>query len=251
MLYTTHTLKGCALHCRDGEIGSAQEFYFDDKFWTIRYLVAKTGGWLSTRKVLLSPFSLRSVDPVTKQIQVDLTKRQIEDSPGLESEKPVSRQFEESYYGYYGWPTYWNGPYSWGQNHQVTRDQARFVEFSGRAQSWDPHLRSTHAVHGYRVDAADGKVGHVADFVIEDESWAIRYLVLDTDDWLAAGRRILVSPQWIKHVSWSDSTVLIRLDREAIEHAPEYLDDQPITRHYEAELHRHYAMDGYWTEALA
>jgi len=111
MLYPAKTLKGYALHSRNGAIGSASEFYFDDNYWTVRYLVAETGGWLTGRKVLLSPYSLLSVDSEKKEIHVGLTKKQIEDSPGLESHTPVSRQFEDSYYEYYGWPTYWGGPY--------------------------------------------------------------------------------------------------------------------------------------------
>ena len=250
MLYTAKTLKGYALHCRDGEIGSAREFYFDDKFWTVRYLVAETGNWLIGRKVLLSPFSLNSVDPKTKQIRVGLTKKQIENSPGLDSDKPVSRQFEDSYHGYYGWPTYWGGPYSWGPYSYVTRDSERWEEFSRREESWDSHLRSTHAVDGYLVDASDGNVGHVEDFIIDDETWAIRYLVVNTRNWIP-GKKVLVSPQWIENISWGESKVFVSLSRESIKSAPELSDDLLLTRSYETDLYGHYNRDGYWTEELA
>jgi hypothetical protein len=249
MLYTAKTLKGYALHSRDGNIGSAREFYFDDKYWTVRYLVADTGGWLTGRKVLLSPFSLLSVDPVKKQMRVGLTKKQIEDSPNLDTDKPVSRQFEESYYGYYGWPTYWGGPYSWGPYPYVTRDSERWQEFSNREQSWDSHLRSTHAVDGYHVDASDGNVGHVEDFIIDDESWAIRYLVVNTHNWIP-GKKVLVSPLWIENISWDESKVFVSLTREAIKNAPELTDDLLLTRNYEIELHGHYDREGYWAEEL-
>ena len=114
MLYTAKTLKGYKLDSLDGEIGKVKEFYFDDRHWTIRYLVADTGNWLPGRQVLISPYALVAVNKSEEHISVDLTKKQIEDSPSLNSDKPVSRQFEENYYGYYGWPTYWSGPYIMG-----------------------------------------------------------------------------------------------------------------------------------------
>jgi uncharacterized protein YrrD len=249
MLYTAKTLKGYALHSHDGAIGSVREFYFDDKFWTVRYLVADTGGWLTGRKVLLSPFSIHSVDPEKKLIRIGLTKKQIENSPGLDSDKPVSRQFEERYYGYYEWPTYWGGPYSWGPYPYVMRDSERFEEFTRREQSWDSHLRSTHAVDGYHVDASNGSVGHVEDFMVDDGTWAIRYLVVNTRNWLPA-KKVLVSPKWIKSISWDDSKVVVGLTREAIKNAPELTDDLLISRNYEIELHSHYKHEGYWAEEL-
>jgi hypothetical protein len=100
-------LKGYKLHSLDGEIGKVKEFYFDDHHWTIRYLVADTGNWLTGRQVLISPYALVAVNKEEQYITIDLTKKQIEDSPSLNSDKPVSRQFEETYYGYYGWPMYW------------------------------------------------------------------------------------------------------------------------------------------------
>src|SRR5664279_5211850 len=114
MLSKANTLKGYKLDGIDGEIGKVKEFYFDDRHWTIRYLVADTGNWLTGRQVLISPHALTAADKEEQHIAVNLTKKQIEDSPSLESDKPVSRQFELSYYAYYGWPMYWGGPFMWG-----------------------------------------------------------------------------------------------------------------------------------------
>jgi hypothetical protein len=249
MLFPAKTLKGYALHSRDGSIGSVREFYFDDNFWTVRYLVAETGGWLTGRKVLLSPYALHSVDPEKKEIHADLTKKQIENSPGLESHKPVSRQFEESYYEYYGWPTYWGGPFSWGPYPYVTRDSERLEELKRREKSWDPHLRSTHAVDGFNVDGSDGNVGHVEDFIIDGETWAIRYLVVNTRNWMS-GRKVLLSPQWIQGAGWEDSSILVDLTREAIKSSPEFTDEVLHSRNYEIGLHGHYNRDTYWSEDL-
>ena len=109
MLSKAKTLKGYTLASLDGEIGKVEQFYFDDRYWTIRYLVANTGNWLPGRQVLISPYALVAGSKEEQHIPVELTQKQIEASPALKCDKPVSRQFEEAYYGHYGWPMYWNG----------------------------------------------------------------------------------------------------------------------------------------------
>ena len=126
MLSKAKTLKGYKLRSRDGEIGKVKEFYFDDRHWTIRYLVADAGTWLTDRQVLISPYALIAVIPAEQHITIDLTKKQIEDSPSLNTDKPVSRQFEEAYYGYYGWPMYWAGPDAWGSSPYLVRDRKQW-----------------------------------------------------------------------------------------------------------------------------
>jgi len=249
MLYKAEALKGYTLHSLDGEIGKVKGFYFDDQHWTIRYLVADTGNWLTGRQVLISPHALAAVMAQEQQIAIDLTKKQIEDSPPLESDKPVSRQFEEAYYGYYGFPMYWNGPFMWGPYPYIAREGE---EWRGPAQgekAWDYHLRSTHDVRGHRIHAVDGEIGHVEDFVIDDETWAIRYLIIDTRNWWP-GKRVLVSPQWIERISWSESKVFINLSSETIRQSPEY-SEESLTREYETRLHQHYNRQGYWTNEPA
>lgn len=123
MLNTAKALQGYSLqNIEDETIGKIKEFYFDDHHWTVRYLVADTGNWLTGRQVLISPYALVAVNSDHRNIVLDLTKKQIEASPPLDSDKPVSRQFEQAYYGHYGWPMYWNGPYVWGPSRYLTRD---------------------------------------------------------------------------------------------------------------------------------
>jgi uncharacterized protein YrrD len=248
MLYKSKTLKGYRLHSRDGVIGKVEEFYFDDHYWTIRYLVADTGNWLTGRQVLLSPYALAGVETEEPHITVDLTQKQIEDSPSLNSDKPVSRQFEEAYYGYYGWPMYWGGSYMWGAypyDPYMVRDREMGGESTQGEKTWDSRLRSTHDVSGHHIQAADGEIGHVEDFIIDDETWAIRYLVIDTRNWWP-GKKVLVSPHWIERVSWSESKVFVNLSRDAIKESPEYTEESLLTRDYETGLHRHYDQPGYW-----
>lgn len=250
MLSKAKTLQGYKLQSLGGEIGHVKEFYFDDRHWAIRYLVADTGGWLTGRQVLISPYALGAILKEEQQITVDLTKKQIEDSPSLDSDRPVSRQFEEVYYGYYAFPTYWTGPYMWGASADIMRDRSKWKERAHAEKAWDPHLRSTHDVNGRHIKAIDGEIGHVEDFIIDDETWAIRYLVIDTQNWWP-GKRVLVSPQWIERVGGSRSKMLINLSRESIRQSPEYTDDSLLSRDYENDLHRHYQRPGYWADKAA
>ncbi len=244
MLNIAKTLKGYKLDSLDGEIGKAKEFYFDDQYWTIRYLVADTGNWLTGRQVLLSPYALVAVNKEEQLIAVDLTSKQIEDSPSLDSDKPVSRQFEENYYGHYGWPVYWNGTSVWGPYPYIARNHEQWNELPQSEETWDPHLRSTRDVSGYDIQATDGEIGHVEDFIIEDETWMIRYLLIDTQNWWP-GKKVLISPQWIERISWEESKVFVNLTCEAIKQSPEYT-EASLTREYETALHRHYNRQEYW-----
>ena len=250
MLERAGMLKGYTLNSRDGEIGRVKEFYFDDRHWTVRYLVADTGSWLSERQVLISPYSLGAIDRDKHHIAVDLTRKQVEDSPPLGSDLPVSKQFQEAYYGHFGWPTYWTGPYMWGSYPQIVRERAEQITLGDNAGEWDPHLRSTQDVDGHHVEAIDGVIGHVEDFIIDSHTWAIRYLVVNTRNWWP-GKKVLVSPKWIESIVWNESKVVVNLSRATIKEAPEYSEGLLLDREYEAQLHTHYDRPAYWMDEPA
>jgi len=231
MLINAKSLKGFKLLSRDGEIGKVKDFYFDDHQWTVRYLVADTGGWLTGRQVLISPHAVLEINQEEQSISIDLTKMQIESSPSIDSAKPVSRQFEGSFYGYYGYPTYWENSI-----------QSQFEE------ACDPHLRSTQNVTGYHVEATDGAIGHVDDFIIDNSNWKIRYFVIETKNW-RTGKKVLISPEWVERVRWSQSNVFINLLRETIRLSPEFLGQESLNIDYETRLFGHYNKRGYWIEA--
>ena len=249
MLSKAKTLEGYKLDSLDGEIGKVKEFYFDDRHWTIRYLVVETGTWLADRQVLISPYALVAVNNEEKNIAIDLTKKQIEESPSLDCHKPVSQQFEKTYYLHYGYPVYWGGPFNWGPCPYPVLDREQWKIPAQDKKGWDPHLRSTHGVSGHHIQTWDGKLGHVEDFIIDDETWAIRYLIIDTHNWWP-GKRVLVSPQWIERVSWGERKVFVNLSRETIKQSPEYTEESLLTRDYEVGLHGHYNRKGYWVDEL-
>jgi hypothetical protein len=247
MLYKAQTLIGYVLKGLDGEIGTVKEFYFDDRHWTIRYLIAETGTWLSDRQVLISPYALIDVMKKEQRVTINLTKKQIEDSPAISNDKPVSQQFEDDYYGYFGWPQYYGGPFMWGAYPILPVALGKSPEPNNHKETWNPCLRSTKAVSDYYIQATDGEIGHVEDFLIDDEAWAIRYMVVDTKNWWP-GKKVLVSPQWIDRISWDESKVFMKLSLETIKKSPEYTDNFLLTRDYETKLHTHYNRQGYWVD---
>lgn len=215
MLNKAKTLNSYKMYSLDGEIGKVKEFYFDDRHWAIRYLVADTGNWLTGRHVLISPHALSAVNKEKKLITINLTKKQIEDSPSLGSDKPVSLQFEEDYYGYYGWPMYWGGPLMLGIFPYIMRDAEKWEKSTRGERAWNPHLRSSKEVRGYHIHAKDGEIGHIEDFIIDDETWAIRYLIIDPHS-LWTGIKVQVSPKWIEYVNWNDLKVFVNHTRTDI-----------------------------------
>ncbi len=245
MLIKAKSLKGYKLNSLDGEIGNIKELYFDDNYWTIRYLIVETGNWLLSRQVLISPHALKSVNEEDKTISVNLTKKQIEESPPLNSDIPVSRQYEESYYGYYGYPLYWAGAYMWGPYPYIVRDNENLNDTDQTDEAWDSHLRSTEDVSKYKIQATDGEFGHIEDFIIDDELWTVRYLIIDTRKWWK-GKKVLISPEWIDSISWIEGDVKVCLNQEEIKLSPEYTDDKLITRDFESEMYKHYNRQCYW-----
>lgn len=246
MLRDINSLKGCTIHATDGDLGEVDEFYFDDQTWNIHYLVVRTGGWLSGRRVLISTSVLkREPDWRSRALPVLLTREQVRNSPDIDTDKTVTRLHELELHKHYAWPLYWGEGFYAGSMSGGTLfpTSAAEEERAGTTQDREPppetHLQSTRAVTGYRLHAADGTIGHVENFIIDDAKWAIRYLVADTGNWLP-GRRVLVSPHWIERVEWETSEVYVDLTRLAIEASPEYNPAQPVSEDYEGELYDHY-----------
>ncbi len=245
MLERFEKLAGYKLNAIDREVGKIADLYFDDTFWTVRYLVVDTGSWLTEKSVLISPYAVAVFDLQDERIDTTLSVEQIESSPSPETDLPVSRQFEETYALYYGYPNYWDRPHPRG-GYAAPELMPPFEEIQ-ETKGWDSHLQSAKEVDGYQVNALDGHIGHVSDFVIDDTDWAIRYFVVDTKNWWPS-KHVLMSPGWATHVDWAKRTVSVDLTRDTIQQAPEYHAGSPITRDYEAQLFSHYCKDCYWQD---
>lgn len=265
MLRSIEDLEGYAISATDGAIGNVKDLYFDDRAWVVRYLVVETGAWLSSRKVLISPIAIGRPDRAQRLLSVRMTKEQVRNSPAIDTDKPVSRQHEMEFSSYHGYPYYWGGAGAWGGglypnqmmpgtggygSPQAIRSEeqaayARAEEESNRTQ--DPHLRSCDAVMKYHVHASDGDMGHVDGMLIDEETWAVRYLIINTSNWWQ-GHQVLVAPDWIDDVSWRDSKVSVKLTRRAIQDAPAYEPSSTLDRAAEKRLYGHYGQAGYWSE---
>jgi sporulation protein YlmC with PRC-barrel domain len=227
MLQSIKHLYGNKLGASDGEIGRVKDFYFDDQNWVVRYLVADTGTWLPGRQVLISPHAFDGLHQAGKPLGVNLTRKQIEDCPSIELHKPVSRQYEEEYHRYYGWPFYWLGDGLWGMSSfpiletpaKSLPGESSAIANGSQPERADAHLRSTQAVNGYHIKASNGIVGHVGDFMMDARSWAIRQLVIKTGHRFA-GNEVQMPVRNVDRISFVDSTVFVNLTKEAVEQSP-------------------------------
>jgi len=243
MLRSVNSLRKFSIGAKDGEIGQAHSFLFDGHTWAVRYLVVNTGKWLPGRKVLITPGALGQPDARGHVFPVDLTREQVKNSPDIDVDKPVSRQREAELHRYYDWTPYWGFGYGAGgpmvQPPMV--DRAAIKE----AAEGDPNLRSTREVRGYRIHATDGEIGHVDDFVVSDEDWVIRYLVVDVRNWLP-GRSVLISPEWVENIGWEEREVWVSVCRQAIKDSPPYDPPAPVSREYETQIYDYYRRTRYW-----
>ncbi|WP_338286007.1 PRC-barrel domain-containing protein [Luteolibacter sp. LG18] len=218
MLRNLEELDGNKLIATDGPIGHVRDFYFDDETWIIRYLVADAGDWLPGREVLLSPHALGDHDRDGRVLHVNLSRRQIEESPPIELHQPVTREFEKDYYDYYGWPPYWKGGAMWGEIGFPLPYLPRSVAVSLRhSRREDPvHLRGTEAITGYNIHATNGPIGAVSSFVVDDQSWAIGALVLEAGYWFSS-KEILIPICNLDRINDDESTVYLNLPKEKIQ----------------------------------
>ncbi len=237
MKRTIKSITGYTIGAIDGEIGKAAEFYFDDKTWTIRYLIVETGNWLSGRKVLISPEAFSTPDHENKVFHLNLSKEQIEKSPDIDTDKPVSRREEMNLYRYYPWTNYWDGELwagAMGTAGMITPMPPLTVEETlvnnkknetEEKEHYDEHLRSSDKMTGYTVKAADGNIGDIEDFIVDDNTWKIEFIEVDTGNWLP-GKKVLIPPSWISDIDWQMSEVVVTASIEAVKNSPEYDADQ-------------------------
>lgn len=258
MLRSFKSFRGYGLSAQDGDIGKVEDLLLDDRDWTLRYLVADTGNWLPGRLVILSPQSLLEPDWQNRVLHVDLTRHQIENGPPIEEDKPVSRRKEESVIAYYGWPAYWipAGPGSTPGYAGAPGAVAGVEAASGRRPADAPeadeevHLRSAVELMGYRVQAQDDEIGHVDDFIMDDNEWITRLVVIDTRNWLP-GKHVLLSPEWTIGVSWDTRKVRFDLPAEEIKGAPPYDPSEPVNTEDAVKLLDYYGRPQGWATTKA
>ena len=261
MLRSMNDLEDYAIHASDGNIGHLKDFTFDDKAWVIRYFVVDAGAWLSSRMVLISPIGIGAPNWGEKTIPASITKEQVRNSPPYDVQEPLTTQSETEYLGYYNYPYYWGGPSLWG--HDIY--PSRFTTGSGgfnappfvlrppppQPEEAETELHTQHALRsgkgmiGSLVAGSDGDIGVVKDLLVDEKSWAIRYMVVKTGSW-SKSLQVLIATKWIETVNWDDTVVSVDMSRQDVESAPHFDPDVKIDRQFEAGLHAHYGQPGYW-----
>jgi hypothetical protein len=252
MLRHATDIEGDGINATDGPIGTIVDLLFDDVTWLVRWLVVDTGAFLIGRKVLLPPSALSHTNLMGGELAAGITKQQVEDSPNIRTDQPVSRVMETNLYDFYGWSPYWSmGFYMGGYGYPVgtgfmrgglgahdggAHDREGVVAGVARG---DQHLRSIREVTGYHIHALDGEIGHVADFLLEDGDWSVHYLVVDTKNWWPA-KKVLISPRSIKRTDWSSRMVSLDLLRQQIKDGPAYDGTVAVDRAYEHAFHGYY-----------
>ncbi len=256
MLRRIEHLYGYTVRATDGDIGKVRDAYFDDKRWVVRYLKVDTSLWQRGPRILISPAALVSPDWENKVLLLSLTREQIASSPQIDTERPITREEQAKLHEHYGWSAYWQKesstsgpgviPFSGRlvDSHQVQEAVAPITADEQLSQG-EAKLLSVGEVTGYNVFAQDSQVGILQGFLADDADWAIRYLVVDTKDWLSSGQ-ILISTQWVTQIGWPGPRVHVDVGQESVRASPEYDENVVINREYETALYKNYDRLGYW-----
>jgi uncharacterized protein YrrD len=254
MLEAISALKGYAIEASDGRIGAVGDFLFDDRSWRVRWLVVDTGGWLTGRKLLIHPSALDGADHDAHRLAVGLTKAQVEASPDIREDQPVSMQMESELHNYYGWDPLWVGgylgedsgamaaPLSAPPYFGISANRMR-TDIEPSAESGDPHLHSIAEVTGYHLHATDGEIGHVENFLLDSASWEIRYLIVATRNWWP-GKHVLMSPHAVSAIDWLEHLVEVAVTREQVKTSPPWEPLSLMEQAYMQKLHGHYGWPG-------
>ncbi len=257
MLIVGSALTNYSIEASDGRIGTVKTFLFDDTSWTIRWLVVDTGHWLTSRQVLLHPSAIGPADHQRRQLPVNLTKSQIEASPDIQQDEPVTMQIQNHLHSYYGTDPLWGGQgfYGAGLNGFALAGGVGMAAFGAErvpepdrvqlgSEDGDQHLRSMLAVTGYHIHATDGAIGHVENFMLDDATWTIRYLIVDTRNWWP-GAHVLISPFAVQSIEWIDREIQLNVTQEQVKGSPPWNPSEVAEQVYERQLHRYYNWPGY------
>ncbi|ADO78022.1 PRC-barrel domain-containing protein [Halanaerobium praevalens] len=260
MLRKLHDLKGFTVQGKKEKLGEIDDFYFDQDHLVLRYLVLDTGSWLKHETNLISTHSVLEINFDQKMVKVDIEKSQLEDSPSLAKNKPISQLEEKRIVEYFDWPGYWSEHHASDSEfiHAGLQQRKKLLDIKAldaekaaeknAAAEKQSNLRSLEEVTGYKIHAQDEKFGHLEDIFVDEENWLIRYFLIDTKDHIP-GKSVLIAPEWIDSISWQGAEIFVDKDKKEIENAPEYeqpADQKLISRGYEDLLYDHYNHHKYW-----
>jgi len=208
----------------DGRVGVVDDLYIEDGLGAIRYFVVDTGGWLMGQRVLVATSSVTGVAHISGRMSVALTRAQVQNGPAPESRLGLAPHGQHETADQYEWPHYhvpdvyedrtMLGVFVWAPPLDPVREPAP-------EDAPAPTLRSVRELSGYHILATDGKIGHVDDFIIEQDDCRLRHLIVDTRNWLP-GRRVLVEPEMVTGIEFRRKTISVNVNRQGIRGAPEF-----------------------------
>lgn len=194
-------------------IGIVDDLLIEDGSWNVRYLAVTTNVPL-TRRVLLSPVAIDRFDHASKSIATTLTAQQVVDSPPLNCDQPISRQYEEALVDYFGWPIYWFGRTI--LKPQTLEAMAASDAMSSVDETSCTNLRSAAEICGYQIQTHNGVAGVMNDLVIQLDAWTVDFATADSKSWLPS-ESSMFSTNWIRQIDWYSQNVAIDLSKSALE----------------------------------
>ncbi len=251
MLISTTRIENSKVHAQDGTIGKVETFLFDQEQWVLRYIVAKHGFLFLGGRKLLSPVSVTgTIGESDGAIRVGLTREQVKNAPPADLARPISRRKEEQFHRYYQIPVYWGGAGLWGT--AMTPLEAGTVSYEPAptdepeaADTDEYHLRSTEEIEGYRVEAKEERIGTVSGCLIEDTTWAVRYLSVKMEEGQGDGR-LFISPHWVDEISWIERKLRLDMPASRLREMPTVGVRGTLEREDEEKLHEFFGQPRYW-----
>jgi len=225
MIISSKQLTHFSIHALDDKVGGIRDILFDDETFTVRYLVADTNTWLPlSRKVVISPIAVTELDDDQGTVSINMSVDKLKNSPSIDEHKPVSREYEENLFKYFGYGYYWIGPGAWGEfahpNELIELQRAEQSE-AVHPSNTSNHLRAVGEVGGYEVATTTDNVGHISNFLIDTRSWKIVMLVVDTNNWLPGGKHLALLPRDIDNIDWAAHNVTVKLTHDELVNRPE------------------------------
>jgi hypothetical protein len=251
MLLRLNDLRSYTILAADGEIGQVFGFYFDQRSWTVRFMVVDGKDQLR-RRLLVSPLVVTGIDPEEMTISLRLDRETLANSPDLGLEQPPTPEEEEQLLSYFQLPMYWAvddeslGTGSLAALPMVDLAQEIADQLTPGEDEANRRLRSTREIQGYNLQARDGVAGSLADFIVNDEDWSILYLIVEASG--IGTKYVLLSPQWIESVSWEENHLRVDLERQTIINSPELDPETQLDRNFETQLYDHYGKNKDWEE---
>jgi len=254
MLLSLKELAGFSIQAQDGEIGKVSDFYFDDQEWVVRHLIDKTGFGLLGRQTLITPDVIEMINLDARKLTVSLIREQIENGPTRSQEKPLARDVAKQKAAGQSADRYVSGASAGDETIYAVAPavQPKVIpikrEMAQDVTSDEPNLHSSNDVIGYRISTNNGLIGQIVDLFIDDETWAIQYLVISSKKELD-NKRILIAPESIDWISWKQKSVSVSLEKEKIKDCPNFNLTMPVLNDQRDLMYEQFECVHLWDQA--